>query len=90
MSMYFLYLLLFIALLISFFADRNKTYKAIKIAFKKFMKILPAFAAMLILVSIILALVPDSLILRYLGKSNMFEGVLMASFFGSITLILDP
>jgi len=85
--MYFLNLLLVIAMLVSFIADRNKTYRAIKIAFNKFMKILPAFAAMLVLVSIILALVPDSLILSYLGKGNMFEGILMASFFGSITLI---
>jgi len=85
--MYFLYLLLFIAMLVSFIADRNKTYKAIKIAFKKFMKILPAFASMLVLVSIILGLVPDTLILHYLGKSNMPQGVLMASFFGSITLM---
>ena len=85
--MYFLYLLLFIAMLVSFIADRNKTYSAIKIAFKKFIKILPAFAAMLVLVSIILALVPDRLILHYLGKSNILEGVLLASFFGSITLM---
>jgi uncharacterized membrane protein YraQ (UPF0718 family) len=85
--MYFLYLLLVIAVGVSFIADRGKTYRAIKIAFKKFVKILPAFAAMLVLVSIILALVPDSLILHYLGKGKMFEGVLMASFFGSITLL---
>lgn len=86
-SMYFLYLLLSIALVISFIADRTKTYRAIKIAFKKFTKILPAFAEMLVLVSIILGLVPNNLIVHYLGKSNMFQGVLMASFFGSITLM---
>lgn len=85
--MYFLYLLLFIALVVSFIADRNKTYRAIKIAFKKFTNILPAFTAMLVLVSVILGLVPESLIVHYLGKSNMFKGVLMASFFGSITLM---
>lgn len=85
--MYFLYLVLIVALVISFIADRNKTFRAIKIAYKKFTKILPEFAVMLILVSIILGLVPDSLILHYLGKSNMFRGILMASFFGSITLM---
>ncbi len=85
--MYFLYLLVVVAVVVSFIADRTKTYKAIKIAFKKFTKILPAFAVMLVLVSIILTLVPDSLILHYLGESNMFKGVLMASFFGSITLM---
>ncbi len=85
--MYFLYLLLLVAMVASFIADRAKTYRAIKIAFKKFMKILPAFASMLVLVSIILGLVPNTLILHYLGKSNMLQGILMASFFGSITLM---
>ena len=85
--MYFLYILLFIALTVSFIADRKKTYQAIRIAFKKFVKILPAFAEMLILVSIILGLVPDSIIVHFLGKSNMLQGVLVASFFGSITLM---
>ncbi len=85
--MYYLYVLLLIAMVISFLADRNKTYKAVRIGFKKFTRILPAFATMLILVSIILALVPDSLILHYLGKSNMSKGVVMATLFGSITLM---
>jgi len=85
--MYFLYILLFIALMASSIADHNKTYRAIRIAFKKFIKILPAFAVMLVLVSVILGLVPESLIVHYLGRSNMVKGVLMASLFGSITLM---
>ncbi len=85
--MYFLYLLLFIALIVSFIADRKKTYQAIRIAFKKFVEILPAFAEMLILVSIILGLIPDNIIVHFLGKSNMLQGILVASFFGSITLM---
>ncbi len=87
MTMYYLYMLIIITIAISFFADRNKTYRAIKIAIKKFSRILPAFAAMLILVSIILGLIPNSIILHYLGKSNISKGVIMASFFGSITLM---
>jgi len=85
--MIYLYLVVFIALGVSFAADRKKTYGALKIAYKKFVKILPAFASMLVLVSIILALVPNSLIAHYLGRSNMVTGVLLASFFGSITLM---
>jgi uncharacterized membrane protein YraQ (UPF0718 family) len=42
---------------------------------------------MLILVSIVLFLIPDKLISQYLGKNNIFIGVLFASFFGSITLM---
>ena len=42
---------------------------------------------MLILVSIILFLIPDEIILKYLGDENKFVGIILASFFGSITLM---
>jgi uncharacterized membrane protein YraQ (UPF0718 family) len=42
---------------------------------------------MLILVSIILFLVPDKTITDYLGNNNKFLGLILASFFGSITLM---
>ena len=85
--MYFLYILVFVAITISFIADRAKTLQAIKIAWRKFLRILPAFVTMLILVSIILEIVPEAMIVHYLGRSNLLKGVLMASFFGSITLM---
>ncbi len=85
--MYFLYVLLALALGISFIADRQKTYRALKIAYKKFTHILPQFLTMLVLVSIILGLVPDRLIAEYLGKSNLLTGLALAAFFGSITLM---
>lgn len=76
-----------LAVLISFIANREKTLRAIKIAFKRFVTILPAFLNMLILVSIVLFLVPDKIISHYLGSNNIFTGVLLGSFFGSITLM---
>jgi len=85
--MYYLYIVTGFALLLSFIINREKTFKAIKIATNRFVTILPAFLGMLILVSIILFLIPDKLISNYLGKNNIFIGVLLASFFGSITLI---
>ena len=85
--MYYLYIATGLALLISFIANRDKTLKAVKIAFGKFINILPAFLSMIILVSIILFLVPDKVISNYLGKDNIFIGVLFACFFGSITLM---
>jgi uncharacterized membrane protein YraQ (UPF0718 family) len=85
--MYYLYIATGLALLISFIANRDKTLKAVKIAFGEFINILPAFLSMIILVSIILFLVPDKVISNYLGKDNIFTGVLFASFFGSITLM---
>ena len=85
--MYYLYIATGFVLLISFIADAMKTFRAIKIATKKFVNILPAFLSMLILVSIVLFLVPDKVISSYLGSNNKFVGVLFASFFGSITLM---
>ena len=85
--MYYLYPVTGLALLISIIIDRKKTLKAIKISCKKFIKILPAFLTMLILVSIVLFLVPDKAISNYLGNSYKFIGLILASFFGSITLM---
>ena len=85
--MYYLYIATGLALLLSFIVNREKTFKAITIAIRRFVNILPAFLGMLILVSIVLFLIPDKLISNYLGKNNIFIGVLFASFFGSITLM---
>ena len=85
--MYYLYIATGLALLLSFIVNREKTFKAITIAIRRFVNILPAFLGMLILVSIVLFLIPDKLISNYLGKNNIFIGVLFAAFFGSITLM---
>jgi len=85
--MYYLYIATGLAVLISFIANHEKTLRAIKIGFKRFVTILPAFLNMLILVSIVLFLVPDKIISHYLGSNNIFTGVLLGSFFGSITLM---
>ena len=85
--MYYLYILTLLALLISVFKSVDKTSKAVKIALKKFINILPAFLSMLILVSIILFLIPDKIILKYLWDNNKIVGIMLASFFGSVTLM---
>ena len=85
--MYFLYIATGIALLISLIANREKTFTAIKISVKKFVKILPSFLIMFILVSVILFVLPDTVISRYLSNNNKYFGILIASFLGSITLM---
>ncbi len=85
--MYYLYIVTGLVVLFSFIVNREKTLKAVKIAVKRFANILPAFLIMLILISIVLFLVPDKVISDYLGVNNKFVGVLIASFFGSITLM---
>ena len=83
----YLYIIVGLAVLASFLADRGKTLSALKIAVKRFVKILPAFLTMIILVSIVLFLIPDVVISNYLAGSNKFIGVIFASFFGSVTLM---
>ena len=85
--MYYLYIIAGLAVLISFVVNREKTLKALKIAARRFINILPAFLVMLILVSIVLFLVPDEVISSYLGIDNRLVGVFWASLFGSITLM---
>ncbi len=85
--MYYLYLATGFALLLSFLLNRNKTTKALKIAFKKFVKIFPAVLSMLIMTSLILFFIPDQAISDYLQNNNGSIGVITASFLGSITLM---
>lgn len=84
-----IYLYVFTALMfvISIITDRKKTKKALKIAVKKFLKILPSFIQMLILVSVLLYLVPDRIIVKYLGENSKLMGIISGFFFGSITLM---
>jgi len=85
--MYWLYTLTGVALLVSLIVSREKTIKALRISYERFINILPAFLIMLVFVSIILFLVPEVVISEYLGVENKFTGILWASFLGSITLM---
>ena len=85
--LYPLYIVTGLAVLISLIANRDKTLNAFKMAAKRFVTILPAFLAMLVLVSIILFFVSDELIITYLGSDNKLFGVLFASAIGSVTLM---
>ena len=83
----YLYIVAGLALLVSLVFSREKTLRALKIAARRFIRILPAFLIMLILISVVLYLVPDELISRYLGSDNKLIGVALASFLGSITIM---
>lgn len=85
--MQFLYISTLILIVISFIANKKNTIKALKIAYKKFSKILPAFLTMLIFISIIMYLFPQELILKYLGIGSKYLSTLYASLIGSITIM---
>jgi len=76
-----------ILMLLSFLSDRKKTIKAMKIAWKRFTGILPAFVLMLVLVSISLYLLPHELIREYLGEEDISRGMGIAMLAGSLALM---
>jgi len=88
--MYYLYGTTALALVISFLVNREKTVKAVLMAYKKLAKISPAFLSLIILISIVLYLVPEHVISKTLGNDNKFFSLLLASFIGSITLLPGP
>ena len=81
------YLLTGFILLISFILNKQKTFRAIRIALTKFKQIAPAFTVMLIFVSIVLFLFPDEIISRYLSHSSKALSLFLASLIGSITIM---
>jgi len=83
----YLYIVAGLALLVSLVFSREKTTRALKIAARRFIRILPAFLIMLVLISVVLYLVPDELISRYLGSDNRFTAVALASLLGSVTFM---
>lgn len=76
-----------LALLVSLIADRRKTGKAMRIAGKRLINILPALLTMIVMVSCVLYFVPNRLIALSLGRRDKRVGVLLASVLGSITLM---
>jgi len=84
---YILYAVTGAALLVSLFVNQKKTLTALKISLKRFVRILPAFVLMLVLVSVVLFLVPDRTITRFLVQKSRYGALFIASLFGSITFM---
>jgi uncharacterized membrane protein YraQ (UPF0718 family) len=76
-----------ILLLLSFFFDRSKSKKAIILAYRRFLIIIPSFLIMLILVSIILFLFPQEKIITYLSYGSNMVNIILAALVGSITAV---
>lgn len=87
MFIYILYGIAGLALLISFVANKDKTYKALKKSWKSFENILPQFLSIIITIGMMLSIVDAETITRFLGSNSGMLGVLGAALVGSITLI---
>jgi uncharacterized membrane protein YraQ (UPF0718 family) len=77
--------IIFVAL--SFAFDRKKTLMGIKKGWNMLKNILIPFINILIIVSIVLYLIPTSIISQYLGSESGVFGIIIAAVIGSITLI---
>lgn len=71
----------------SFFLDREKTIAGFKKGWNMFKNVLPPFLNILVLVSLLIYLIPPSVISQYLGAGSGVLGFSIAALVGSITLI---
>ncbi|HAF30695.1 MAG TPA: hypothetical protein DCG75_16760 [Bacteroidales bacterium] len=76
-----------IAIVISFIADKRKTFSGIKSGMVMFFKLLPVIISVLIVVSIVLFLIPQEMIIKYLGEESGLTGYIFAAITGSVALI---
>ena len=84
---YALYLLAVIFLMVSYKKDKKKTKMALKKAWKSFENILPQFLTILAFLGMVLALLSPEVISHLLGQKAGWQGLIIASIIGSITLI---
>ena len=88
--MIWLYALTLVALLISASKDVDKTKKAVHVGFKKLGKIAPQFTLVIVVISLVLYAVPETLIAQSFGEGNQIVGTLIASLFGAVTMMPGP
>lgn len=84
---WFLYIAAAAGLAFSAAANPANTKKSLRKAWNSFCNVLPALAAMLLLVSIMIALLPERVIAALIGEESGFFGQFFASLVGSATLI---
>ncbi len=85
--MQILFIVTALCLLASFIANRQKTWKGVKKGMMMFFKLLPTLLTVIILVSIVLFLTPNSVLLHYFGKEAGAWGYISAAVIGSVALI---
>jgi len=85
--MTFLYIATLSLLFVSFAANRMKTGKALVVAFRRFLNIVPAFVVMLIFVAVFLYIIPEHLIARVLASEQKWAALAGALAVGSVSVM---
>lgn len=83
----FLYILAFLALMVSFLSNRRKTQMALVKAWKSFEGILPQFLAIIFIIGMMLSIISPQQITQLIGKESGWIGVIAAAVIGAVTLI---
>ncbi|MBK5201958.1 MAG: permease [Spirochaetaceae bacterium] len=82
-----LYVVVAICLVISFIKDKGKTKKALKKSLKSFENILPQLLTIIVIIGMLLSILNEQTISRFIGSNSGILGIGMALAIGSITLI---
>ena len=85
--MIILYILTALALVTSACKSPAKTRQALAVAWRRFLKVAPAFIQIVCMVSLILYLVPNELIGTCLGADNRWAALSMAAGLGSVVIL---
>jgi len=76
-----------LCLIISLIVNRQKTWAGVKKGVVMFLRLLPTLLSMLALVSVVLYLIPEEKLARYMGEGSGIAGWATAALFGSVALI---
>ncbi|WP_457549337.1 permease [Archaeoglobus sp.] len=73
-----------VSLIVAFVKDRTKTKRALMIALKSFVRILPMVVAIVILIGLLLGFVPKSVISETVGEQAGYKGIIVVAILGAI------
>ncbi len=79
-----------VALAASAAIDRKRTMRGLKSGYRMLVRLLPQFLLLLILVSAFLTVVPQEVLVEFLGRQSGVVAPLAAAVLGSIALIPGP
>ena len=71
----------------SFYKNRGKSVKALKIALKSSLKMAPAIGIIIILVGLLMGFITPELITKLLGNQTGIIGIILASIVGAVLMI---
>ncbi|HOU03253.1 MAG TPA: hypothetical protein PLL94_14190 [Bacteroidales bacterium] len=76
-----------LCLIVSLIVNRQKTWAGVKKGALMFLRLLPTLVLMLALVSVVLYLIPEEKLSKYMGEGSGIAGWVTAALFGSVALI---